>query len=870
MFAFRGVRVVSRSRTTVQRLVQTFVAITLSVGLGWSTVPAQASTTDDVTSTPTGTATPVAPSTTSDTTTGTSGAQDAAPAPTVSPSPTPAATDTSVTSPDVESAPTQAQMDSAHNHTMGSSLQGQPIASVAPRVRSLAVTAHTYTTGIDVSAWQTFNASNWSAMYGAGVRFAYVKATEGTGYVSSQFQEQYNDSYNSGMFHGAYHFANPNASSGAAQANYFADHGGGWTPDGRTLPPAIDLESEAGNSPPCYGLSQAAMVSWILDFSNTMMQRTGRLPAIYSNPSWWSTCTGNTSALAANPLFIARWVSDPSGGPGSLPGGWNTFALWQWTDAGSVPNYSGSMVSVDMDYFNGSLADMTTFAVSGTGGGYLVRTVTDTSLYLLAGSQKYPISTMDIANQYMALGPVRYVAQSFLDSIPTAGSYASLLVRNTTDGSVSLIQNAALHHFPSCDLVAAYGYQCSQTTDLPAAEYQLFQVAGDMSPYFVTPGSTTVYDLYSGAKYPVLTWSDVLALNGGASPFVPTMTTTAAAALPTGNVVVAPRSLIKTATSDSIYMTDGLTNRYGVSTFDLAADYGAFGYRVVPDSVMSGYTAAGANISIAAQCGGTQYVASQGTLRQWDASSGAAGLPISPLDPLTCALIPRGTSFSGDLFIKSTDNGTVYQVVNGARETIWTWDQLLALTGGATPTIIVLNPGTVARIPMTKYSLRPGTVGRTVSDTSVYVIDGTTRIPVHSLTTTSELGLPNWSYIDATTLGNYSIGSSFVTRVVTCGSNSFFGIGGVLHPLTSPDVTGITATNLSTATCSGLPHASAAAVSQVYALETGNPTIYQISGGQKHPVSGWARLLQLNGGSAPVFFSTVSGGLSDIPLGSTL
>lgn len=761
-------------------------------------------------------------------------------------------------------------MDAAHDHTMGSSLLDQPIASTSTRFRSLAVTAQTYTTGVDVSGWQTFNASNWVAMYGAGVRFAYVKATEGTHVSNSQFTEQYEDSYNAGMFHGAYHFANPNASSGATQANFFADNGGGWTPDGRTLPPVIDLESEAGNDPPCYGLTQSAMVSWIVDFSNTMLQRTGRLPGIYTNPSWWSTCTGNTSALSANPLFLARWVSNPSSGPGTLPGGWSNFALWQWTDAGSVPNAYGVQVSVDMDYFNGSMSDMTAFAISGTGGGYLVRTATDPSLYLLAGSQKYPISSMDIANQYMALGPIRYVSQSYLNTVPTASSYASLLVRNTQDGAVSLIQDGALHHFPTCSLVASYGYQCAQTTDLPPAEYQLFQTGGDMSPFFVIPGSSTVYDLSAGVKYPVFMWSDVIALNGGIAPYVATMSSTAASALPMGNIVVAPRSLIKTATNDSVYMTDGLTHRYGVSTFDIAADYGAYGYRVVPDSVMSGYRPASTNLSIAATCGGVQYVASQGALLQWNASNNAAGLPTSALDALTCSLMPKGGTFSGALFVKSTDNGTVFQIISGTRNTIWTWTQLLATTGGSTPAIIVLNPGTIARIPMTQYSLQPGTVGRTVADTSVFVIDGRGRIPVHSLTTTSELGLPNWTYLDSGTLSNYSVTSGVLTRVVTCGSTTYIGIGGVLHAISSASVTGIPTTSLSSTTCARMSAAPDPAVSHVYAIEAGNATIYQISGGEKHPVSSWARLLQLNGGTPPAYFATVAGGLGDIPLGSTL
>ena len=87
--------------------------------------------------------------------------------------------------------------------------------------------------GIDVSNWQ--GSVDWTAQWNAGKRFAYVKATEGTGYTSPSFAQQYNGSYNVGMVRGSYHFALPNTSSGATQANYFVDHGGGWSADGKTL-----------------------------------------------------------------------------------------------------------------------------------------------------------------------------------------------------------------------------------------------------------------------------------------------------------------------------------------------------------------------------------------------------------------------------------------------------------------------------------------------------------------------------------------------------------------------------------------------------------------------------------------------------------
>ncbi|GGQ65816.1 lysozyme [Kitasatospora griseola] len=206
---------------------------------------------------------------------------------------------------------------------------------------SLAALAATQTKGMDVSNWQGSVA--WSTAYANGGRFAYVKATEGTTYTNPSFAQQYNGSYNVGMIRGAYHFALPNASSGATQAAYFVAHGGGWSKDGKTLPPALDIEYNPYGAT-CYGLSQAGMVSWIRDFSNTVHTKTGRYPVIYTTTDWWTTCTGNNSSFGAtNPLWIARYASSV----GTLPAGWSYQTIWQYADSGTLPG--------DQNYFNGAL-----------------------------------------------------------------------------------------------------------------------------------------------------------------------------------------------------------------------------------------------------------------------------------------------------------------------------------------------------------------------------------------------------------------------------------------------------------------------------------------------------------------------------------
>ncbi|MBM9507804.1 peptidoglycan-binding protein [Streptomyces sp. KK5PA1] len=218
---------------------------------------------------------------------------------------------------------------------------------------ALAPLVSTGPAGLDVSGYQ--GNVDWTTVKNNGASFAYVKATEGTTYTSPNFSQQYTGSRNVGLIRGAYHFALPSNSSGTAQADFFVANGGGWSNDGWTLPPALDIEYNPYGAT-CYGLSQSAMVSWIRAFSNEVHTKTGRYPTIYTTTDWWTTCTGNNSGFGTtNPLWIARYSTSV----GTLPAGWSAQSIWQYADSGTFPG--------DQDTFNGSYAALQALA-HGTGG----------------------------------------------------------------------------------------------------------------------------------------------------------------------------------------------------------------------------------------------------------------------------------------------------------------------------------------------------------------------------------------------------------------------------------------------------------------------------------------------------------------------
>lgn len=237
------------------------------------------------------------------------------------------------------------------DHAMGSQIaKHQP----APTTRSTGprTLAETATVeGLDVSSHN--GGVDWASYWNQGKRFAWVKATEGNYYTNNLFSDQYGGSYQQGFLRGAYHFAIPNASSGADQASYFSNQGGGWSADGKTLPGALDLEWNPNNdgTGDCYGLTQAQMGAWITDFSNTYKTRWNKYPIIYTGQAWWDECVGSAATLGStNPLWTARYGTTTAG---ALPTGWSVYTIWQYSKTG-----------YDHDTFNGSTTQLQKLAAT--------------------------------------------------------------------------------------------------------------------------------------------------------------------------------------------------------------------------------------------------------------------------------------------------------------------------------------------------------------------------------------------------------------------------------------------------------------------------------------------------------------------------
>jgi GH25 family lysozyme M1 (1,4-beta-N-acetylmuramidase) len=201
------------------------------------------------------------------------------------------------------------------------------------------------TLGIDVSYFQ--GDINWTSVKNAGIKFAFVRVSDGNTFLDPKFQQNWNGAKSVGIIRGAYQFFRPNQDV-VAQANLMLSTMGPLQPG--DLPPVIDVESTGGLSPATVA---ARVGQWI----SIVESATGRKPIIYAGKFFWQDNV-QSAAFSSYPLWHAQYTTNSCP---NIADQWPTWKFFQFTDSGSVAGISGP---VDTNRFNGDLAALQAFANS--------------------------------------------------------------------------------------------------------------------------------------------------------------------------------------------------------------------------------------------------------------------------------------------------------------------------------------------------------------------------------------------------------------------------------------------------------------------------------------------------------------------------
>ncbi|MEL7466621.1 MAG: GH25 family lysozyme [Pseudomonadota bacterium] len=196
--------------------------------------------------------------------------------------------------------------------------------------------------GIDVSHYQ--GDVDWDEVAGAGVAFAYVKATEGMTGRDPAYARHRRGARAENLRVGAYHFFRPDDDP-QKQADHFLSVVEVRAGD---LPPALDLEradaEEAGEA------FRDAALAWL----KRVETATGCAPVVYASPVFWNSHLG--ADFASYRYWLAEYASKPNP-PKTAP----PWTFWQHSQRGQVPGVHGM---VDLNW--SAAGDLSAMLCGGT------------------------------------------------------------------------------------------------------------------------------------------------------------------------------------------------------------------------------------------------------------------------------------------------------------------------------------------------------------------------------------------------------------------------------------------------------------------------------------------------------------------------
>jgi GH25 family lysozyme M1 (1,4-beta-N-acetylmuramidase) len=264
--------------------------------------------------------------------------------------------------------------------------------------------------GIDVSHWD--GPIDWFKVSSNGVKFAYLKASEGTTKVDSEFANYVKGAKANSIAIGAYHYAKPSApydsNEAVNEATFFVNTMKPSMADFGDIMPVLDLEENGGLSP-------NDLAQWARTFIHTVEQLTHRQVMIYISADFLQSNGYLNSALSDVPIWVSYWDQYYQGQNPPDIAGWRQWTAWQYSSQGTLPGLTGS---VDLDVGPTSLdvlrGELTTAVVQS-----IPTTTALTTIKLQIGSlqamingkeQQLDIAPFTVENRTMV--PIRFISEA--------------------------------------------------------------------------------------------------------------------------------------------------------------------------------------------------------------------------------------------------------------------------------------------------------------------------------------------------------------------------------------------------------------------------------------------------------------------------
>ena len=196
--------------------------------------------------------------------------------------------------------------------------------------------------GVDVSEYQ--GSIDWAAIEQQGIQFAFIRATEGSGYTDATFVANWEAVADTGILAGAYHFFSFDSGADTQAANFIAA-----VPTGRPmLPPVVDVELYGAHkqNPP----DAETVRSELDEMLHLLEEHYGVKPILYATGSAY------TLYLAGHYEEHPIWIRDVYFTPKLADG--RDWAFWQYSDKGRLGGYAGEEKYIDLNVFAGTIQEL--------------------------------------------------------------------------------------------------------------------------------------------------------------------------------------------------------------------------------------------------------------------------------------------------------------------------------------------------------------------------------------------------------------------------------------------------------------------------------------------------------------------------------
>jgi len=209
--------------------------------------------------------------------------------------------------------------------------------------------------GIDVSSHN--GTVDWEQVASAGVKFAWVKATEGQNHVNRNWVKRYNGAVENDIIVSAYHFARPDFNKydtpeedADAEFKHFRDtlEQVGGLKSGN-LVPAIDLEAGMKTD-------DQYNADWYLEWLRLAEEEWGVKPIVYTARWAWNlyirgAAEKDIQKFTEYPVWWANYIRKSHlVGPEKQLRGWQEWDVWQYSGSGACPGIKGR---VDLNWMAG-------------------------------------------------------------------------------------------------------------------------------------------------------------------------------------------------------------------------------------------------------------------------------------------------------------------------------------------------------------------------------------------------------------------------------------------------------------------------------------------------------------------------------------